>query len=359
MKLPYPPSIKGRLALIFIVLGIGLFVFLTLLTIRWLVSTDTIGQISNIAWLYWSLLGLAGVAMLVAGGYLIVIKTVGPIDGISQRIQIMVRGGFSQQQIRPSDPIEVQNIIRSLNRLNQQVEARVEEMRSFVANASHELRTPLTAVKLRVEALRAGALEDASVAGRFLGEIESEIDRLSKMVNDLLDLTQIEAGMTYSPRGAIDFAQMVKEVCASFSVRAERSGINLSCRVEDHLPDVLGVEEQLRRVAYNLVDNGLKYTPNGGEVDVYLTETSPEEALSLTVRDTGFGISPGDLPHIFERFYRVEATRPRYGSSRGSGLGLPIVKMIVERHGGKIKVKSEVGHGSEFTVELPVTAKPS
>jgi two-component system OmpR family sensor kinase len=345
MKIPYPPSIKGRLALVFIVLGIGLFVFLSLLTIRWLVGTGAVGQISNIAWVYWSLLGVTGVALLVTGGYLIVLKTVSPIDRISQRIQFMVSGGFSQQQIRPSDPIEVQNIIRSLNRLNQQVEARVEEMRSFVANASHELRTPLTAVKLRVEALRSGALEDASVAGRFLGEIESEIDRLSKMVNDLLDLTQIEAGMAYSPKAAIDFAQMVKEVCASFSVRAERSGINLSCQVDDHLPDVMGVEEQLRRVAYNLV------------VDVYLVENGQGDVLSLTVRDTGFGVSPGDLPHIFERFYRVEATRPRYGSSRGSGLGLPIVKMIVERHGGKIKVKSEVGHGSEFTVELPLAAK--
>jgi signal transduction histidine kinase len=354
MKFPFPRSIKGRLAFVFIVLGLGLFGFLSLLAIRWPVGDQASQTSMNIAWLYWSVLGLAGVALLVTGGYLVANKTVGPLEEISQRIQMLIRGGFSQQTIHSSDPIEVKNIIHSLNRLNQQVESRVDEMRSFVANASHELRTPLTAVKLRVESLRAGALDDPSVAGRFLEEIESEVDRLSKMVNDLLDLTQIEAGMSYSPRVPLDLAQIVKEVCASFRVRVEHSGIKLLCEVDDNLAEVIGVEEQLRRVAYNLIDNGIKYTPNDGQVIVHIYCVRDRDLVKLTVRDNGYGISPGDLPHIFERFYRVEATRPRYGSTRGSGLGLPIAKMIVEMHGGKIAATSEVGHGSEFIVELPI-----
>jgi two-component system sensor histidine kinase VicK len=229
----------------------------------------------------------------------------------------------------------------------------VDELRAFVANASHELRTPLTVVKLRAEALRDGALEDTSVAVQFLEEIESEVDRLGRMVNDLLDLSRMEAGLGSQKRSPVNMGTVATDVFETFSIRSNKAGINLSLDLEPDIPLMMGNEDQLRRVLYNFVENAIKYTPRGGRVELILRAGRKGKTIRVLVRDSGPGISAVDLPHIFERFYRVEATRPRYGTSKGSGLGLAIAKSIIENHGGKIGVSSQLGKGSTFWVELP------
>ena len=156
-------------------------------------------------------------------------------------------------------------------------------------------------------------------------------------------------------RGEVDLAAIANDVYEAFKARADRAGIELVASIQSGLAPVLGNEDQLRRVLYNLMDNAIKYTARGGRVEIALGPGSRDRTALLKVIDTGFGIAPAHLPHIFERFYRVEATRPRFGPSLGSGLGLPIAKSIAEAHGGQIGVSSKVGQGTTFWVELPTS----
>lgn len=298
---------------------------------------------------------VVAVAHLVLGNTLVrnVAKPLNRLNDLVNRLSCEPR---QLLEPAPDDPQEIRQLITSINAVSEQMEHSMTELRNFVTNASHELRTPLTTVKLRVEALRDGAIDDRQVAEKFLNEMESEIDSLTKMVTDLLDLSRIEAGIAYSPVSEVDLTTIVREVCDAFHVRAERANISLTCNIEKELPPILGYEDQLRRMVYNLVDNALKYTNPSGWVEVSLKKETSAEKILLTVRDNGFGIHPSYLPHIFERFYRVEATRPRYGQSRGSGLGLAIVKAIADTHKAEIKVESEIGAGTSFIFSFPISA---
>jgi signal transduction histidine kinase len=304
-------------------------------------------------------LGLLVAAALVmalamgAVGFFLARSLAEPIENITLAAESLARGEMGARVEAPTVPHEIDRLAQAFNMMANQIQAKVAELRGFVANASHELRTPLTSIKLRVEALRSGALDDPPVAERFLAEIESEVDRLSSMVNDLLDLSRIEAGFDSTKRAPVDLGSIISDVYETFSVRAERAGVTLVSEVEPDLPQVMGNEDQLRRMLYNLVENAIKYTAHDGRVELSLLAGDQEETLFLRVKDTGFGIPAAQLPHIFERFYRVEATRPRYGRSHGSGLGLSISKSIAEAHGGRIGVTSQVGVGSTFWIELP------
>ncbi len=297
---------------------------------------------------------LVGLAMSVIG-YILARGMAGPIESITRSAESLASGKMDSRVIPPADPQEIHRLAEAFNNMAVRLQTHVDELRSFVANASHELRTPLTSIKLRVEALRNGALDDPPVTDRFLAEIEGEVDRLSTMVSDLLDLSRIEAGLDPSLRTQVDLANVANEVFETFRVRAERAEINLIGAIKQDLPSVLANEDQLRRMLYNLVDNAIKYTSREGMVEIGLKESEDTGFLVLTVRDTGYGIAPVNLPHIFERFYRVEATRPRYGPSHGSGLGLPIARSIAEAHGGAIGVTSQLGVGTTFWVELPTS----
>jgi signal transduction histidine kinase len=173
------------------------------------------------------------------------------------------------------------------------------------------------------------------------------------MVNDMLDLSRIEAGLETNQQSAVNLATVVQEVYQVFKSRADGAGVHLEFNIDTSYSTVWGDEDQLRRMLYNLVDNAVKYTPYGGRVDLSLQDGKLGNTILLMVVDTGFGIAEAQLPHVFERFYRVEATRPRYGPPQGSGLGLSIAKSIAENHGGKISVTSQVGKGSAFIIELP------
>ena len=252
-----------------------------------------------------------------------------------------------------AEPLELQEIRNSINILLDRTDQRVDELQQFVANASHELRTPLTTIKLRVEALRDGAIQDPSVSGKFLQEIESEVDSLSKMVSDLLDLSHIESRMEEDATTQVDLSDITQEICAAFEMRAKQAEISIMRNIEDNLPKMIGTEDQLRRLLYNLIDNAIKYNHPGGQVTVSLKTEPDTKRLILTVADTGFGIPANLLPHVFERFYRAEATRPRYGFTRGSGLGLAIVKAIADRHKADIQVESEAGKGTRMILIFP------
>lgn len=275
-----------------------------------------------------------------------------PVRRLTHTAERLAHGELGTR-VKPTGPHELQRLSVAFNIMAARLQDHMEELRAFVANASHELRTPLTVVKLRAEALRDGALSEPEISEQFLNDIESEVDRLSRMVNDLLDLSRIEAGLASSQKSPLNLGLVAAEVCETFSIRASKAGLSLESQIQPDLPEVMGNEDQLRRVLYNFMDNAIKYTPSGGRVELFLGLGRKGKIIRLLVKDSGPGISAEHLPHIFERFYRVEATRPRYGSSKGSGLGLAISKTIIENHGGKIGVSSQLGKGATFWVELP------
>jgi len=280
---------------------------------------------------------------------------------LARPIQVLTRAAENMElgdlgvRVSPAGPQELRRLAEAFNSMANRLQSNVNELRAFVANASHELRTPLTVVKLRAEALREGALEEPEVAGRFLGEIETEVDRLVRMVNDLLDLSRMEAGLETSQRTTLNLGTIANDAYETFSIRAARADVTLELDIEPGLPSVTGNEDQIRRVFYNLVENAIKYTPSGGQVEMLLRPGPRQNTVRLLVRDTGPGIAPEHLPHVFERFYRAETTTSRPGTIRGSGLGLAIAKSIVENHGGEIGVSSQVGNGTTFWADLPAS----
>jgi signal transduction histidine kinase len=279
-----------------------------------------------------------------------------PIQQLTQAAAQMGRGDLNVR-VKPSGPEELQRLGEAFNSMASRLQSFVNELRAFVPNASHELRTPLTVVKLRTEALCEGALEDPEVARKFLDEINTEVDRLVRMVNDLLDLSRMDAGLESNKRTTVNLNAIANEVFETFKIRASRAGVNLTLELEPGLPPVMGHEDQLRRVFYNLLENAIKYTPEGGQVELILRPGSKENTVRILVRDSGPGIPPEHLPHVFERFYRAETSQQqRPGAVRGSGLGLAIVKSIVENHNGEIGVSSQMGYGTTFWADLPSIA---
>ncbi len=291
-------------------------------------------------------------------GWLLASNLARPIQVLTQAAGNMERGDLGVR-VKPSGPQELRRLTEAFNSMANRLQSSVNELRAFVANASHELRTPLTVVKLRTEALREGALEEPDVATRFLNEIETEVDRLVRMVNDLLDLSRMEAGMVPAERTPLNLGAIANEVRETFSIRASRAEVSLELDVEAGLPKIMGNEDQVRRVLYNLVENAIKYTPNNGCVEMLLRPGPKENSVRFLVRDTGPGIAPEHLPHVFERFYRAETTVSRPGVARGSGLGLAIAKSIVETHGGEIGVSSQMGNGTTFWADFPAVTPES
>ncbi len=275
-----------------------------------------------------------------------------PVRHLAVVTEKMADGDF-QAQAPQANSLELQRLSEAINLLAERLQASLDELRVFVANASHELRTPLTTVKLRAEALRAGALGDPEVAPRFLAEIEDEVDRLGRMINDLLDLSRLETRLETSRFEAIDLGELAAEVYETFEVRAENNGLTLKQEIEPGLPPVLADEDQLWRVLMNLLDNALNYSPPGGVVVLRVANLPGEGRLRVEVQDSGPGIPPEELGNIFEPFYRTENTRRRNSGSQGSGLGLAISKVIVESHEGQIGVDSLLREGSNFWIELP------
>ena len=304
-----------------------------------------------------SLLGLLLAALLIASGVSLVgwrlaNNLARPIGVLTQAAGHM-EGGDLSVRVRPAGTRELRRLAEAFNSMANKLQSNVTELRSFVANASHELRTPLTVVKLRTESLANGALDDTEVASRFIAEIDSEIDRLIRMVNDMLDLSRMEAMMDAGKRSDLNLSTIVREAYDTFKYRAERAHVSIDIDIEPGLPSVNGNEDQLRRVFYNLLENAIKYTPDGGHIDMLMRTGPKENTIRILVRDNGPGISAENLAHIFERFYRAETSQPRSGTIKGSGLGLAIAKSIIEGHGGEIGANSQPGTGSTFWVDLP------
>ena len=224
--------------------------------------------------------------------------------------------------------------------------------KEFVSNVGHELRTPLTAVRTTAEALLSGAKNDQAVLDRFLNTIISESDRLSALIDDLTEIIRISSGITKTEKAECNVAEIVNQALEAVRPQAEVRNIEVTVDVDEALTGYCD-GMQMVHVVRNLVDNAVKYTPEGGSVEV--AAGAQDSHLAIWVKDTGIGIPHGEMDRIFERFYRVDKARSR--RLGGTGLGLAIVKEIIDAHGGEVLVETELGKGSTFTVKLPLAAE--
>lgn len=219
--------------------------------------------------------------------------------------------------------------------------------RDFISNVSHELRTPLASLKALTETLQNGALSDPEAGLRFLGRISTEVDALTQMAQELLDLSRIESGQVELIRAPLSPKKLLCSAADRMKLQAERAGLKLTVMCDDDVPSVQADKSRLEQVLVNLIHNSVKFTKPGGEI--VLEAESVTGGVRCAVRDTGAGIPSESLSRIFERFYRVDKSR----TGSGTGLGLSISKHIVEAHGGKIWADSEEGKGCTIFFELP------
>jgi two-component system phosphate regulon sensor histidine kinase PhoR len=220
--------------------------------------------------------------------------------------------------------------------------------RDFVSNLSHELRTPLASLKALAETLQDGALDDPPAARRFVDQIQTEVDALTQMANELLELSQIESGRFSLERSPVAACELLHSAARRMQVQAERAQLTLHVECADRLPTVDVDVQRLEQVLVNLIHNAVKFTRPAGEVTLSAEPTAG--GVRFAVRDTGAGIPADEVSRIFERFYRVDKSR----TGSGTGLGLSIAKHIVEAHGGKIWAESTEGQGSTFYFTIPI-----
>lgn len=220
--------------------------------------------------------------------------------------------------------------------------------RDFISNVSHELRTPLASLKALAETLQEGALEDPPAAHRFILRMETEIDNLTQLVNELLELSRIESGKVPLSFHRIQPCDLLKPAYERMALQAERAGLKLLFNCQPDLPTVFADPDRISQVLLNLVHNAIKFTPPGGEIS--LNAYQDGEQIVFFVKDTGVGIARKDLGRIFERFYKADRAR----AGGGTGLGLSIARHMIESHGGYIWAESEEGVGSSFYFTLPI-----
>ena len=246
----------------------------------------------------------------------------------------------------PLDDTGARGVLLTLHDLTRirQVETSQKE---FVSNVSHELRNPMASIKAMVETLESGAVDDPQVAADFLGRMRGDVDRINGLVNDLLELSRMESGQFTIEAEPVPLAPLVQGIRKQFWETAAAREVALDSQIPDDLPLLLADGDKLSQVMVNLVENALKFTPPRGRISIAAQPKA--DWVEVRLSDTGVGVAAQHLPHIFERFYKVNRSR-RDG---GTGLGLAIVKQLVEAHGGQITVESREGEGCAFTFTIP------
>jgi heavy metal sensor kinase len=300
----------------------------------------------------WSL--LIGVPLLglvaVGGGFFLVGRALAPVVQIARSAEHITLHNLNERLPLTNTGDELEHLSLALNRMIARLNEAFEQNRRFLADASHELRTPLAALRGEMESVVEQARTLPELCDRA-GSVLEEVDRLAKIVDALFAISRLDAGESQQEWERFDLAPLAAGTTEQMSLLAEDKGISVACNAEGKV-SVDGDRARIKQVVVNLLDNAIKYTPPGGTIN--LNVRARDGRAVLEVVDTGMGIPAGALPHIFERFFRVDRARSR--DAGGAGLGLAIVKSICAAHGGRVVVESVEGKGSRFSVELPLAS---
>jgi two-component system, OmpR family, sensor kinase len=300
-----------------------------------------------------SMLLIAPVILVSAGliGYWLAGSSMRPVEGIMDEVDAISDGRSLHRRLAvPLSGDEMARLAVTVNGMLARLEQSFASLRRFTADASHELKTPLMVLRAGVER----ALVHPGIPSEILQSLDetlAQINQMTEMVENLLTLARADEGRAPLAVEECDLRELVADVAETAGILGEEAGVTAGHTMPE-TPVCLAVDRhRIREMLLNIVTNAIKYTPRGGSIVLALEEN--EDAVTFTVRDTGIGIAAGDLPHIFERFWRADPARSRTGDRPGVGLGLAIAKWIVEAHGGSIMVQSRPGRGTMFIIRLP------
>ena len=289
--------------------------------------------------------GLAAGAIAIVLGILLARTLTRPVRELTTAARAMAKGDFKQTvPVRSKD--ELGELATAFNQMSVDLDQANQARRQMTADVAHDLRTPLTVLSGYLESMQDGVLEPTPAR---LALLNNEVQHLNRLVDDLRTLSLADAGELSLHRQPVSPTTLLARVASSFEHPAAQKGVALKTEIAPDLPEINVDTERMVQVLSNLVSNALKHTPEGGEIR--MAASAEPEAVMIRVEDTGSGITPEALPFVFKRFYRGDTSRQREDGD--SGLGLAIARSIVEAHGGKIMVESELGVGTNFTITLP------
>jgi len=287
-------------------------------------------------------------------GWVLAGRAIRPVNSVAQAAQNITGSNLSLQIPLRGAGDELDHLIESFNRMTARLNQSFEQIRRFSTDVSHELRTPLTAIRGQLEVALFTAETPEQYRDAIVNALE-DVEKLSSIVRSLLLLSQAESGQVILQKAPLDLAEVAADVVDQFQIPAEEKGVVLSASLDADA--VISADRtQIERLLSNLLSNAVKYTPKGGSVRVRVARDNSPGWAQLVIEDTGLGIPAENLPHIFDRFYRVRNAQTNL--TQGLGLGLSFVAWIVEVHGGRIDVASTEGEGTRFTVLLPLTGQP-
>ena len=307
---------------------------------------------------------LLAIVLLVFAGGIAMILGYFLASTVTERINLLksaaekLAGGDLQTRVPVNGRDEVAALSTTFNQMAEQLQLadqkqrELESMRrDLIAWVGHDLQTPLASMRAILEALSDGVVDEPEMVKRYLLTAQRDVMSLSALIDDLFQMSQLDAGGFPLHRAPASLSDLVSDTLESFSQLAKQQEITLEGQVESDVDPVLMDTQAIGRVFNNLISNALRHTPGQGRVSVWVRRAGP--GVDVTVSDTGEGIRSQDIPHIFERFYRGDASRSRSRGTSGAGLGLAIARGIVQAHGGDIQVQSESGKGTQFTFHLP------
>lgn len=305
-------------------------------------------EVQNSLWIA----GGSAIAVSLLLGIALVRQIVAPLQRLKVAAQHIARGDLSLR-VPASSHDEVGELARSFNAMADSLARNQELRRNLMADIAHELRTPLTVIQSNIEAMMDGVVKPTK---RNLSSLHEEATLLARLITDLRTLSLMETGQLKLHPTATDLRQVIERAISAVEVQAQQRRISLALEAPPQLPPAMVDGDRIAQVLANLLGNALRYTPEGGTITVKATHHVADQRLAVSVADTGPGIAQADLPHIFERFYRAQ--RGPVGAGTGSGIGLAIVKELVEASRGKVWAESKLGKGSTFSFSLPLVPQP-